>query len=165
MLFLVNGLQASDTNTLKFTDNIFKQKKVKKSVDNWRATASFSDKKRIQREKKERKFVSVNIFFVYRVLRNFPLVFRISIFFNCWVSQSNMFSASDEKRIVLGSKENLDENMANFSLKVIKIEIVLYFPGTCLLSKNIVANILFFCCCGCCWARHHLIHICMWVYD
>lgn len=32
-----------------------------------------------------------------------------------------MFCASDE-RIVLGSKENLDENMANFSLKVIETE-------------------------------------------
>lgn len=32
-----------------------------------------------------------------------------------------MFCASDE-RIVLGSKENLNENMANFSLKVIEKE-------------------------------------------
>lgn len=37
-----------------------------------------------------------------------------------------MFCASDE-RIVLGSKENLDENMANFSLKVTEIIIKYFF--------------------------------------
>lgn len=36
-----------------------------------------------------------------------------------------MFCASDE-RIVLGSKENLNENMANFSLKVKENEFILF---------------------------------------
>lgn len=61
------------------------------------------------------------VFFLLK--KAFPFFqFVQHFFFFTWISQSNMFCASDE-RIVLGSKENLDENMANFSLKVIEKKI------------------------------------------
>lgn len=94
---------------------------------------------------------------------------RINLY-DYWISQSNMFCPSED-RIVLGSKENLNENMASFSLKVIETDIILCFFAKICRSERSISFFFFSFCWGlnrisivlllCCWTKESFIRICM----